>query len=159
MISTLGLAAALLAQLTLATRVAFMSESTCSGVITFMAPNVTQPIACYDLSKYGDLPSVQILDSTPGLTVNFYSDSQCQEDTTAVPADGCLSASEVAFGSWSITGNTTNGANTTDLVATSPGAIKMGNYKELALTDPHTDIALSIPLVGSAHNVSCPEVC
>ncbi|KAF2165727.1 hypothetical protein M409DRAFT_55608 [Zasmidium cellare ATCC 36951] len=143
------LAAALWTQLAVATRVAFMSESTGSGIITFMAPNITQAIACYDLSDYGELPSVQVLDSTPGLAVNFFPDSQCQGNSTVFHTDGYLSASEVAFGSWSITKDTPKSANTTDLVATAPGSIKMGNYQEFGLTGPHTDVSLSIPLLAA----------
>ncbi|KAF2160941.1 hypothetical protein M409DRAFT_59469 [Zasmidium cellare ATCC 36951] len=141
------LAAAAWTQTTSATRVAFMSEENCLGTIMYMAPNVTQEIQCYDLTGYDGIPSVDVLNTTPGLVVNFFSDSKCQNAVAAADVDGCNNDLD-PFGSWSITRNASAAADTTDL-ETVPGNIKMGNYTQMALTDPNIDLSFNFPTVSA----------
>lgn len=143
------LALATLSSSAIATSVLFRAGAQCTDEITFGSTGLNKTVNCYDVMSFGDLPSVNVVNTTAGHQVNFYADDACKDLLVTAKDDGCYvpAAGQSTFGSWAITSDQTAGSSD---AATTSLDVKMTNYTEMGLTDPeHIDLSLSIPFVRS----------
>ncbi|KAK4495221.1 hypothetical protein PRZ48_013550 [Zasmidium cellare] len=148
------LAVAALPSFAVATSVLFRAGAQCTDEITFGSTGLNKTVNCYDVTSFGDLPAVNVVNTTVGHQVKFYADDACQDLLVTATDDGCYvpAAGQSTFGSWEITSDQSDAGETagSDKATSTSIDIKMSNYTGMGLTDPtNVDLTFSIPFIAA----------